>query len=142
MKVVITNILGAIVGVYALWFIFPIVLRIIAYIIEIPVLGDIIRFGTEPAYIVFPYSAVIASVMSASLASIVCQPSKSGKKIGVTTLGVWMLLQFGFTTISLFQHNGYAFVFVVFAAIAAFCSFSTIVVGLTSNKKDSVSASL
>ena len=122
--IIATNILGFGVGAVIFAFLFPYVLQAINYVISIPVLGDLIRFGTEHAYIVFPYSAIITSALAAVTTFLICRPTPKGRKIGVTVLGIYMFIRYVFLTVSLFQLNGYDFVFVVFAVVAlAVCAF-------------------
>lgn len=129
MKTIILNIIGFIVGCVAFFYLFPIIMHIITYIISIPVLGDILRFGTEPAYIVFPYSVFANSAISAGIAYYICPRNKKQRKIGLILLGIVMIPAYANTTISLFRNNGYEFVFVVFALCAIICVFLTMLVG-------------
>lgn len=127
---IVTNIVGFAVGAGVFTFLFPYVLQFINYVISIPILGDLIRFGTEHAYIVFPYSAVITSALAAIATFLICRPTPRMRKPGVSLLGGYMLVRYVLLTISLFQLNGYAFVFVVFAAVALAVSAFIIFLGL------------
>lgn len=130
MKNVVLNVLGLVVGYLILACLFPLVMVIINFVISIPVLGDILRFGTEPAYIVFPYTAFITSALSIAAAYFICPRNAKGRKIGVIILGVLMFLSYAATTISLFRENGYDFVFIVFAIAAIICSGYCVVLGI------------
>lgn len=118
LQIVILNIVGFILGWLTLCYGFPLIMKGLAYLISIPVLGDLIRFGVEPAYIVFPYSAWIASAIAGIVCYKVCAPTKTNKRIGMIILGVAGVIQYTNTTISLFRHNGFEFVFIVFAVSA------------------------
>lgn len=118
LQIVVLNVVGFILGWLTLCYGFPIIMKGINYIISIPVLGDLIRFGVEPAYIVFPYSAWIASTIAGFICYKICAPTRTNKRIGMIALGVAGVVQYTKATISLFRYNGYDFVFIVFAVSA------------------------
>lgn len=131
MKTVVLNIIGFLVGVILLCCLFPLAMHLISFIISIPILGDILRFGTEHAYIVFPYAVFIASGISGWVTYIICPANKSGFKIGVISFGIIMLLFYASFVIFLFKYNGYDFVFLVTAFCSLIVSAVTIAAGNT-----------
>ena len=130
LQIVILNIVGFILGYLILWLGFPLVMQGLAYVISIPVLGDLIRFGVEPTYIVFPYSAWIVSAIAGWVCFKICSPTQTDKRIGMILLGIAGAIQYTYATISLFRHNGFEFVFIIFALSALFAVSYYFILGL------------
>ncbi len=116
--IVVSNILGVAVGGAAFYFLFPYIMQAVNWVISIPVLGDILRFGTEHAYIVFPYSGLVNTMLAGYITLLICQPTAKGKKIGAIVLGCLMAVYYVVFTIDLFYRNGFDFVFIVFALVS------------------------
>lgn len=118
MMIIFTNLAAAIGGSLALYFFYPPLLQLVAWILSIPYLGSILRFGLSVADIALPQTCAIAIGVVGWAAYNICRPTKRGYRFGMGLLGIDVVVQFAPMVISLFRNYGFDFSFLALALVA------------------------
>lgn len=115
MKRAIRNILGVLIGIILFRYVYIGILLVVSGILNIPFLGDVLRMGRDPIYIVFGVLAFVGTAICGGTCYFISAKSRKGNKPGMLYMASLLFCSHIIIATEFVKYNGYDFAIVIYS---------------------------